>query len=286
MALSDAGGLRGNSDAREPETSSEGYHISWETRAGVIGLWSCWLRDQLYLGWPNAFGPIPSEQVLKAFPEAKLGSRERQGWTRRIGTYTIQLPRSGEVTTLDVGHHQNAQHFPVLRGETLGKSGPPHVSYGWGEADQHSWGSDLLSRDSGYRLFTEPFWHPEGEGDDKTVRNEWYDSQESRFIALGCDLANEHGIEGVTVQLGINISIVPESLPAMGFQTKWLRGTPGVRQGWHSEAVYGSRVLADGRVEEVMLVSANSLVPWVCYRRQPVPEGGVTPEFVREMLTF
>ena len=37
----------------EPKIHKSGWSISLETPKGIIGLWSCWLNNAFYLGYPN-----------------------------------------------------------------------------------------------------------------------------------------------------------------------------------------------------------------------------------------
>lgn len=283
--------LRDDPTKREPETLREGYGLAFETPDGIIGLQSSWLRDSFYLGWPSHWGPISGEDFARAFPAIRPGPRWRADYGRLVGDATITLPKSGAETSLEAGHSMWAHQFHVLRGDTVyGNSGPPRVSYGHGVSQAHRWDAkyylpqqgEMLSEDSGRRLFTEPFWRHESE----EARNEWHDVQEAAFLQLACEMANAHGVTSVCVKFAtMGVSVIPEVLEVMGFRTHWVRGQKGRREGWGSDVVYGTRESTILPVtEEVMLVSANSLVPWVMYRQIPVVD--VSPDTIRSLLTF
>lgn len=53
----------------EPQFHESGWSIAIETPQGIVGLWSCWLNNQFYLGYPKRtsflVAALPEEMVIK-----------------------------------------------------------------------------------------------------------------------------------------------------------------------------------------------------------------------------
>ncbi len=283
----DAREARGNPTARSPQTVTEGYDVGWDTADGVVGLKVNWLRDGLYLGWPGTWGRIAPELIERTLPGIKP-NRFSEGWT-------LPLPEVHDESPIFDGESMYAEHFHVLRGDKYGDYGPPQAFYGYAVAEKHTWNAgvepgEFIAKDTGHRIYACAHWR--GLAGHSQKINARFNILEPAMIAMGCEMANAHQPSGVTVRFATpGFTIVPEVLEAMGFTLRWLRGNAGTREGW-TRVVYGTRHLPElagfrtpPLVEEVMLVSGNSLVPWVCYRKLPV-HGETTPAFIRAMLTF
>lgn len=304
MAGREARKMRDAPEARQPHTVTDGYHLAIETNDGPIGMWTCWLRDQIYLGWPrtgtwaergrdgvsgdridNSFNEI--DAVRRHFHGVRRGGRMRADYGRMVGDWALSDPAIGEWS-LEQGRTMYRHEFKYIGAppKTVGE-GTRIYPQGGGALQVFGYGYDL-SEEGGSRLFTELFWRPEDVslGSYREVLDRLYAKQEPMFLEMACDLGARHEATAVTVEMGF--VVIPENLRAMGFNMpSWMLGNEGVREGWGREAVYANRTLPDGRLEEVVLVSANSLVPWVCYRKQPLLAGEkLTPTFVRNLLTF
>lgn len=287
-SLRQARELRDNPTSRRPMVAN-GYSIAFDTKHGVVGLWSGWLRDSFFLGWPSSWLKLSAQTVAEAFPSSKIGGRWRPDYQRVVGDVTLRLS-NGEETSIEIDRHVSHMYdFCVLRGTAIFRGGRlPHVSYGWGPSARLEFDSryynpqptELLSFDTGNRIASEPFWRTESPEDERLdARDLWFNAQEHGFMRLACDLANMDEPAAVTIKY--MTPMTPEVLShALGFELTWILGEPGRRKGWGQDAVYGVR--GD---ESVMLVSANEMVPWVTYRRVPLT-AAATPKKLRELLTF
>src|ERR1043166_9665932 len=52
-ALKDARSQAEGEKSRLPESRNSGWSLSIETPNGYVGLWSCWLENRFYLGFPK-----------------------------------------------------------------------------------------------------------------------------------------------------------------------------------------------------------------------------------------
>lgn len=72
LSLQEARKSRAAPEERAAQTVKAGFSVSWDCGdAGVVGLWSCWLEDRFYLGYPTSWGPVGNgllRQALDAFP--------------------------------------------------------------------------------------------------------------------------------------------------------------------------------------------------------------------------
>lgn len=288
MATKDAQAARDNPSEREPVTVDAGFSLAIETADGIIGLWSCWLKDQFFLGFPKEW-ELPAELIATHMgPAAYRGTIGWRPYENSDETQTNGRWGDGEPwyvwgdirVPLNVDAHSSSSHsFHVIQGREMGAYPPPRVMYGWGVGDELRGGDDdgLLYPNTGRRIMTTPFYQ---DADDPDGWKDRLQQLKPRFISLMCALANEHTPAGITAELGF-VGVPEQFEAALGYELEWLRGERGTRQGWDNEVVYGQR--ANG-LDEIMLVSKNSLVPWSCYRRLPLPEA--TPEALTEMLTL
>jgi hypothetical protein len=267
-ALSNARGMRDR--GREVRTVTEGYSIVVETDDGIAGFWSCWLRDSFFLGFPQHW-PSGGLDIDGSFPGSVAQSRYRPDYGRNVGNVTVRLPVTGRSAALLLNQHSpSMHHFHTIKRQRVNGDGrPPAVSYGHDSKEG--------------RLMSEPYWRPD-DGDDYTrlVQDDFYTTMEAGFLRALVAISSQRKIVGVTAELGF--VMVPENLEPMGYDVSYVRGEPGHRDGWGAEVVYGSKRLEDGRVEEIVLSSANSMVPWVCFRRQPTTSLSI--DFIRSLLTI
>jgi hypothetical protein len=67
--LREASQMVSGAKQHEPRYHESGWSIALQTPNGVIGLWSCWLNNQFYLGYPKrtsfAVRHLPDEMVLR-----------------------------------------------------------------------------------------------------------------------------------------------------------------------------------------------------------------------------
>ena len=49
--------------AHQPRFHESGWRIALETPQGIVGIWSCWLNNRFYIGYPNNVGRISDELI-------------------------------------------------------------------------------------------------------------------------------------------------------------------------------------------------------------------------------
>jgi hypothetical protein len=180
-----------------------------------------------------------------------------------------QPDNKGRVWISHSDFNANAQQFDVL-----GEDGSRRVAV---------FGHDHSRGISTYQFSFYNEYTPDGPSADPEAVQQY----RSKFLQLLCEIAQiMGGVQAVNITYGISLVIVPEQMEQLGYaDITWLKGEPGVRQGWDNEHVSGVKETEAGR-EILFLRSCNSMVPWNATRRIPIPSGVITPEQIDELLTF
>lgn len=289
----------------EPKFHESGWSIAIETPQGVVGLWSCWLNNQFYLGYPKdaslkggaqavdrlimeILGVELARPVLQVDatavsegyegeykdpdkPLVKNGAGQivahRTG-RQRLWAKFYSAPVADKKGRVWVDHsdfNSNSYHFDVVRSGSL-----ENIYYG----HDHS---------RGISTFQFSFWN-EYAPDGPTTEPEIIQTYRNKFLSLACEIARMMGCANA-VNINYSFAIVPEQLPNLGYQNvKWLKGSPGVRKGWGNEEVYAEKETPTGK-EMIILKSGNSLVPWSTIRHVPYT-AELTVERLIELLNF
>lgn len=236
-----------------PEFHKSGWSIAIETPRGVVGLWSCWLNNQFYLGYPKENNDFPNaEQVVEqlimqilnvepALPVENINFGMRQ-WAKFYGP---QLPdKKGRVWVNHSKFDSSSHHFSVIT-----KFGNlQNVYYGHDESN-------------GVRTIEFSFFNDK-EPEAPNATPEVIQPYRDKFLALACEIAQRMG-GALAVNIDYGFVLVPEQITALGYgNVKWIKGSPGTREGWGKEVVY-----ADKDIEMLVLKSGNDLVPWSTIRR-------------------
>ncbi len=236
-----------------PEFHESGWSIAIETPHGVVGLWSCWLNNQFYLGYPKENNNFSNaEQVIDqlimqilnvepALPVRNVNFGTRQ-WAKFYGP---QLPdNKGRVWVDHSEFDSSSHHFNVIT-----KFGSlQNVYYGHNESN-------------GVRTMEFNFFNDE-EPESPNATPEAIQPYRDKFIALACEIAQQMG-GARAVNINYGFVLVPEQLTQLGYDNvKWLKGRAGVREGWGKEVV-----CAEKDTEIIVLNSGNELVPWSTIRR-------------------
>lgn len=279
LTLKDAAEQAAGTKIREPQLHEDGWNIAIDTPAGVVGLWSCWLGNQFYLGYPKtvqlilgtldelavrhlAIIEVPDKLIrdtldmepARPVKNIRFGSRQ---WAKFYGP---QLPNNqGRVWVDHSDRDSSGHHFEVISPS----GGLQEIYYG------HDY-----SR--GVRTYEFSFF----DGEEPEAPNASQDAirpYRDKFLALACAVAEKMGgASAVTINYGF--CMVPEDLEREGYEIEWLKGVPGRREGWGADIV---RAVKGG--ETIILKSGNSLVPWSTIRRVPF-DGSV--EALKGLLTF
>lgn len=299
--LEDAEQRASGAKAHEPKFHEAGWYIAVETSQGYIGLWSCWLENQFYLGYPKSFTDrsaiekliVETLGVKYAEPVLQVsGTAVSEGYE---GEYKdpdkpLETNSAGQIVAYKTyGPRLWAKFYgPRIEGK-LGRFWVDHSdfdSYGhhfdvirdgrFGAIETVSMGHDhSMSIASAQFNFTNQY-APDGPTTDKEV----VQSYRTPFLRLMCEIAKLMGGANA-VHINYGFAIVPEQLTTLGYDNiDWLKGTPGSRQGWGEEIV---RAEKDGEI--LVLKSGNSMVPWSAIRRV-TPETELTAEHLLELLTF
>lgn len=253
----------------QPTFHEAGWSIAIETPRGVVGLWSCWLKNQFYLGYPKSVEAIPDEVILSTLgvehgrPVAnRFGDDKLRQWAAFYGP---ALPKQQGRVWIDHSEwNMWGRHFAVIT-----EKGLETVSYG---------------HDRSRGIYTDEFSHyhqcgPQAPSAEPAVIQPYRD----KFLALACKIAERMG--GATaVNIDYAFVLVPELLKPLGYKKiRWLKGKRGRREGWGHELVRGEKS-TDAGTEMIMLKSGNSLVPWSTIRR--VPCAWIDAKRLIELLTF
>lgn len=280
------------SEVHQPKLHEAGWSIAIETPSGVVGLWSCWLKNQFYLGYPKGTldlddtddlilktlgvtfaNPVTQVQAT-AVEEGYNGEfkdpdrplvKNKVGQTIAYKTcpnrlwakfYGPPLPDGqGRVWVDHSQHDMYGHHFDVVT-----DSGVNDIYYGHNQS-------------MGIRTYYFSFFNqyaPEGPTDKPEAIQEYRE----KFLALACSIAEKLG-GAFAVNINYGFVLVPEQLGQL-YDTVDFAG----RRGGGAEIEY--RASKPG--ETLVLREGNSLVPWANIRR--VECDGLTAEELANLLVF
>lgn len=223
------------------ETHEDGWFLTFNTSGGIVGLWSCWLGDKLTLCFPKYVkiedGDITNILGLQLSKDAyKCGQYCSDRIEGDKGRLWVSLK----------DFDSNAHYFSVITDDKNLEA----TYYGHDESNviaTTGWGSSFIK----------------DKRDLPNEKPEIISQYRNDFIKLLMFIANKVGdIKSIGIEYQLPVYI-PEELEAEGYtDIQWIKGSPVNRNGWGSELVYATK-----ENERLMLKSANSLVPWVCYRQ-------------------
>lgn len=234
---------------REVKFHESGWSLTLETPKGMVGLWSCWLNNGFFLGYPKTENPasridVPEVLIMKtlgvelAQPVVHYynGKREERLWARFYGPREKQFGR----VWIDKGDdHSNGFSFSYIdnNGEFA------ELYYG------HSLSMGISTYPSNFFSYEEP--------DGPNATEEAVQKYRDKFLRLAVEIGFiMGGIQAVDIDLGF--SMVPEDFYKENYKNiTWLKGQRGKRQGWGHELIRAQKGDAT-----VILKSGNSLVPW------------------------
>jgi len=258
---------------REPEYHDMGWMITFETEDHqYVGLWSCWLGDQLYLGYPH--GQKVDDSVIRevlqvddARPVKDVGATAVNDWDYE-GEFgdedkPLEQNAAGQIIAYqDSGSRQWSKFYGPI--ENLG--GRVWIDHSDFNSNGHQFrvihGDKLeevrMGHDHSMNIASYPFSrHNSYAYEGPTTDAEAIQSYRDRFILLAATLAGNLGrVSAVHIDYGF--VLVPEELGKENYQNiEWLQGKEGTREGWGRELVMAQR---DN--QEIALISANKIVPW------------------------
>lgn len=288
---------------REPSFHETGWEITLHDGSpkNAVGLWSCWLGDKFYLGYPKSVWEVPDELIMKT-----LGVE-----------YASAVPQVDAVAVNDSDYEGEFKDFDkplekTERGQIIAyrNSGKRLWAKFWGAKEEkggrvwieksdfnsYSYHMPIIADDElvgtyfghdvskGIKTF--PFsCHNKYSPDSPTTDPEAVQKYRDGFLNLAVETSLLVGQPSkITVNYGF--VMVPEDLEKEGYENiKWLKGEAGERKGWGNELV---RAEKDG--ELIALKSGNSMVPWSTIRQIEVPKSernidGIG-KIVRDSLTF
>lgn len=291
---------------RERGFHDMGWSLSLDTSRGMIGLWSCWLGNQFYLGYPKSIlrpGRQETDELIM-----KVLDVERARAVRQVNaTGLTDLRYKDEFADEDKPLEQN-EYGQILGYKNAGMrlwarfygSIEPTGGRVWVDSsDSHSNSShfsyideqgQLQSLYYGHEMSNGVYTHqfsyfnqyaPEGPTDNPEAIQKYKD----RFINLAAEVAFiMGGARAVNIDYGF--VLVPEDLDREGYENvQFLKGDWGQRKGWGEEVVRGQK--GDSTV---VLKSGNSMVPWSTILRAPVSDRISNPamlaDFIRENILW
>lgn len=295
-----------------PEFHAEGWKIAIETPHGILGLWSCWLGNQFYLGYPGPkVCPVTSTQV-DALIEKHLGVQRAEP-VLQVDATAVEPCYTGKYKDPDKPLEVNAFGQTVAyqtRGPRLwatycgsrvsndtqepGRIWIEHSNFSSTTTDfrfitvdaSESLSTVWYGHDNGRNVHTLPYTFANRYATEGPTANPAHvQLYRDRFLSLACALAEILG--GATaVNVDYGFIMTPTQLEALGYKNiHWIKGSPNNYLGWGDEVVLSSQQLPDNRVEHLLLRSGNQMVPWAAIRRIPT-DGALTTQVLLSLLTF
>lgn len=301
--LSDAEAQATGQKKREPAFHESGWKITLHdgSEKSAVGLWSCWLQDKFYLGYPKTVA-VPDELIMEVL------NVEYASAVTQVSAIAVNDPNyEGEFKDSDKPLEVN-KAGQIVAYQTRGSIvwapffGPQEENGGrvWIEkSDSHYEMHDLplitpdgrlahtyFGHSYSNGICTSPFsYHNKYSPESPTTDPEAIQKYRERFFELAVETALLVGQPSkMTIDYGF--VMVPEDLEREGYENiAWLKGRAGTRLGWGNELVRAETV-----GEIVLLKSGNSIVPWSTIRQREVPESKRNREglvkIVRDSLTF
>ena len=235
-----------------------GWSVALETENGVVGLWCCWLGDRFMLGYPLDFFVedcliMETLKVAEGIPV----SNERFGTRKWAEFFSERCQKGGRVWIGHVKSCSDSMHIDLIREKML-----VNVYYGH---DQSNTIENISFN-----------FHNEKEPDAPTCDAEIIQTYQDRFLMLAWQIAQKLG-RIVAVNLTVNALFCPKKLESKGYELEYIKGSKERYEGWRGTVIYTEK-----GEEEIMLRSANVLVPWVSVIRNPVED--LTYEKLNEIL--
>lgn len=244
------------SKKHEAKFHKDGFYVTLETEKGYVGLWSCWLGDRLFLGFPKDWEV--DDELIKATLDVTESTQPR--WGKFYG----EIEETGGRVWIEKNNHEAyGHHFPYISN---------------GKYESLYYGHD----ESG-KIATYPFsrYNEETEVEGHTTEEEAILSYRDKFIELAIQIAASYGtIKAIHVKYEDTL-LIPELLAVHGYENvTYVEGCP------EYIASFGGTILhAKKEKEEIMLKAGNGLVPWVNLRKVEV-DGNVTVQDVLDLLVF
>jgi len=235
----------------QPSFHQSGWSITIETDKGLVGLWSCWLEDKFYIGYPLDYKDDMSsliKDILKVndspmeVPHYIDNTMILRQWAK---FHSERYDGYGRVWIDYAPFNSYSHEFLYIKENNLTK-----VYYGHHES---------------YSICTFPFtFYSEKAPDSPTTRSEIIQQYRNGFIELAITIALKIGkIQAININYGF--VIVPEQLESLGYTNiKYIKGNKEKQDGWGNTVIYACK-----GSEEIILKSGNSLVPWSTIRRIP-----------------
>jgi hypothetical protein len=307
---------------RETKDHESGWTITLHdgTEESLVGLWSCWLNNAFYLGYPKqSFRTLPENEISNLLtadfsgkidvPDeliCKILGLERAKPVKHVDATAVNdFAYKGECKDPDkelaMTEHQVIAYSAKGMSKWAKFYGPRESEGGRVWVDKcdsysNSYPMPFISKDGELKeahyghsrsksIVTFPFsfcnpYAPEGPTADPRAIQRY----KHGFMQL---LAHSACIAGNPAKITIDygFAMVPEDLEREDYKVTWLKGKPGVRNGWGNELVKGEK-----SGETIMLKSANSAVPWVTLRQFDITKEKQNPEgiyqIIKESLRF
>lgn len=293
----------------EPSFHQAGWSIAIETPQGIVGLWSYWLGNRFYLGYPKSATfedqSRPIYQIIKEILDVEMSEP-----VAHVMATTVLRGYAGEFKDSDKSLEQVDDAFIAYKSNGVRRWGQfygPRVSGDCGRvwvelssSETYAYHFDVIDSGKlrnvmyGYDLSLSILtswsnnWNkyaPDGPTTDPLAVQPYRD----KFLALACELARLLG-GAMAVNINYESVLTPEQLPDLGYENlKWIDGGPGKFPESGHSILYAEKPETG---DELILESGNSMVPWSTIRRNNrrlKREAGVidlTAEELLEYLTF
>jgi len=260
--------------SRERKYHDEGWSISIETPRGIVGLWSCWLGNRFYLGFPNDVSEVTDELIMKtldverALPVRQVNAIAVNDWNYE-GEFAdkdkpLEKTEAGQI----IGYSYYGQRlWAKFYGPIENSGGRIWVDFSDFESSglpfpyidaSGNLNEIYYGHDRSMSISTFPFnFHNKYAEEGPITDKESIQRYREKFIRLASEIAFlMRGAKAICIDYGQ--SMVPEDLYREDYQNIcWLKGDLGERKGFGNEVVRGQK--GDSTV---ILKSGNSVVPW------------------------
>lgn len=288
---------------REPSYHKSGWNIALHSgkKESAIGLWSCWLDNQFFLGYPKGIN-VPDETVMKILDveygkhvlhvsATGVGSKDYNG-EYKDADKSLETNEAGQIVAYK---KMGSRVWATFMGKKEEQGGRVWINKSARNSDcypmsliedTNEFAEVYFGHDYSNGISTYPFnffnkYSPES----PTIDKEAVQKYKKRFLELAVETAFWAG-EPSKITINYGFAMVPEDLEREGYKNiKWLKGIKGKREGRGNELVR-----AEDKGEIIMLKSGNSIVPWSTIRQLDIPrelrnKKGLV-EFIETSLTF
>lgn len=256
----------------EPKKHDMGFSLSFETPNGIISLWSCWLGDQLYIGYPKEW--TVSDELIKeslhvhdaapvAYKKWVRGDVYEESERQWAKFYGEKVEEGGRVWVNHSETHSNGRIFHLIQEKAL-----KTVYRG------HDESKNIYN--IGFSYFNA------GEPEAPNATEKAVQVYRDHFIQLALQIAKDHGgIQAIHAQYEFTV-LTPALLETEGYtDIHYVKGNPD-----HYDSFGGTVVYAQKENEEIILKSGNSLVPWSNVRKVNVTEDVTLENIINDILVF